>query len=237
MDGYLGLANSAVMYQLAILVVAFILVLSVVFLIRAYRRGIAIGMDKAKLSKAITSSATFTIVPSIGILIGVIALSGSLGVPLPWIRLTVIGALHYETMAADIGAKASGAAALDPSLMDIKTLVSVACIMTVGMIWGALFCVIGLKRYEKTLSRVSKKDSRLGEVIFSAMFIGLVSAYVASGFAGLRTGNYTAIACILVAAGAMALFQWLIDKRNQKWLESFALSFAMLIGMAASLIF
>lgn len=35
---------------------------------------------------------------------GIIALSGSLGTPWPWLRLSVIGALHYETSVADAAA-------------------------------------------------------------------------------------------------------------------------------------
>ena len=48
--------------------------------------------------------------PAVSILLGVIALSGSLGIPLPWLRLSVVGALHYEGNAADIAARAAGMA-------------------------------------------------------------------------------------------------------------------------------
>lgn len=98
--------NSLPMFLIVGVVVAFIAVLCVVFLVRSWRAGVAMGMDKAKLRRAITSSATFTLLPSISILLGVIALSGSLGIPLPWIRLSVIGALHYEGNVADIAARA-----------------------------------------------------------------------------------------------------------------------------------
>lgn len=43
-----------------------------------------------------------------GILLGVIALSGSLGTPWPWLRLSVIGALHYETQVAQAAAEQVG---------------------------------------------------------------------------------------------------------------------------------
>ncbi len=236
MEGYLAQANSGFLYLLAVIVVAFILVLSVVFLLRAYRRGIAIGMDRAVLRKAITSSAAFTVVPSIGILLGVIALSGSLGVPIPWIRLSVIGALHYETMAADVAAKAMGLTALAADQMSIKALITMSMVMTVGIVWGAVFCIFGLKRYERALGSVSRKSDRWGALMFAAMFIGLVSAYVATSVSALRAANYTPLVVMLASAAAMAGFQWLIDRKGQRWLESFALSFAMLIGMAAAVL-
>ena len=43
----------------------------------------------------------FTIAPAIAVLVGVVALSKSLGVALPWLRLSVIGSITYETVAAN----------------------------------------------------------------------------------------------------------------------------------------
>ena len=68
--------NSAPMFLLGGAVIAFIVVLSVIFLIKSYKAGIALGMEKKALRKAVTASATFTILPSVSILLGVIALPG-----------------------------------------------------------------------------------------------------------------------------------------------------------------
>ena len=96
------------MYLICGGIVAFVAIVCVVFLVRAYRAGKAIGMDVTKMKRVIVSSATFSALPSIGILIGVIALSGSLGTPWPWLRLSVIGALHYETQVATAAAEQVG---------------------------------------------------------------------------------------------------------------------------------
>ncbi|MBP5254678.1 MAG: DUF5058 family protein, partial [Lachnospiraceae bacterium] len=89
-------------------IVALIAVVCVIFIVRAWRAGIALGMDPVRMRRAVTSSATFSVLPSVGILLGVLALSGSLGVPWPWLRLSVIGALHYETQVADAAAEQLG---------------------------------------------------------------------------------------------------------------------------------
>ena len=96
----ISLLNSPSIYLICGAIIAFVAAVCVVFMVRAYRAGLMIGMDRAKLNRALTSSVTFSVLPSIGILLGVIALSGSLGVPWPWLRLSVIGALHYETQVA-----------------------------------------------------------------------------------------------------------------------------------------
>ena len=100
--------NSPAMYAICGGIVAFVALICIVFLIRAWRAGLAIGMDRTKMKRVIVSSATFSALPSVGILLGVIAPSGSLGTPWPWLRLSVIGALHYETQVAQAAAEQVG---------------------------------------------------------------------------------------------------------------------------------
>ena len=105
--------SSTPLYLISGIIILFVAGMSIFFLIRSYRAGLALGMDKVKLKRTITSSVTFSILPSVSILLGVIALSGTLGIPLPWLRLSVVGALHYETSVADIAAKSIGLSGLN----------------------------------------------------------------------------------------------------------------------------
>ena len=57
--GILSLLNSAPMYAICGGIIAFVAAVCIVFMVRAYRAGIAMGMDPVKLKRAITSSATF----------------------------------------------------------------------------------------------------------------------------------------------------------------------------------
>ena len=86
MNNILAQLNSVPMYAICGGIIAFVAVVCVIFLVRSYRAGLAIGIDPARMKRAITSSATFSVLPSVGILLGVIALSGSLGTPWPWRR-------------------------------------------------------------------------------------------------------------------------------------------------------
>ena len=104
--------NSAPLYAICGGIIAFVAVVCVIFMVRAYRQGKALGMDTTKMKRVIVSSATFSVLPSIGILLGVIALAGSLGIPWPWLRLSVIGALHYETQVAQAAAEQTGMSSL-----------------------------------------------------------------------------------------------------------------------------
>ena len=58
MNNILAQLNSAPMYAICGGIIAFVAAVCVVFLVRSYRAGLAIGMDPARMKRAITSSAT-----------------------------------------------------------------------------------------------------------------------------------------------------------------------------------
>lgn len=250
--------NSAPIYLICGAIILFVMIMCAVFMLRAWKAGIAIGMDRAKLRKTVITSITFTLLPSISILLGVIALSGSLGVPLPWLRLSVIGALHYETQAADAAARPFGFK-LGESGMTGEAFTTIALVMSAGIIVGMLLTVFLNKRYTSKLQKKpakaeaetgKKKGKSLGDIAMVAMFIGLVSAYIGSyvgacvnshmgltaekgTFSQTPFNNTTPLVALGVSALAMALMTWLVEKKNLRWMDSFALPLSMLIGMAA----
>jgi len=227
------------LYLICGVIILFVMAMSVFFMVRAWRAGIAIGMDHTKLRTAVTSSITFTLLPSISILLGVVALSGSLGVPLPWLRLSVIGALHYETSVADIAARSIGLSGLNASEMTAEAYVTIALLMAVGIIWGMVLTIFLNKRYTQRLQKPKKEGSGkgFGDVAMTAMFIGLVAAYVGS-YVGTftSTGNFMPLIVLAVSALAMAGFTYLIEQKQQSWLENFSIAGSMLLGMTAAVI-
>jgi len=234
--------NSAPLYLVCGSIILFVLIFSVFFMLRAWRAGIALGMDKTRLRRAVTASITFTVIPSVSILLGVIALSGSLGVPLPWLRLSVIGALHYETSVADIAARAVGLSGLSASEMTAEAFLTIALVMSAGIIWGMVLTVLFNKAYLKRLKGSGKKEKKsggksFGDVAMVAMFIGLVSAYLGS-YVGTftSTGNFMPLVVLVASAAAMAVFTWFTEKKNMLWLDNFSVAGSMLVGMAAAVL-
>ena len=69
-------------------------------------------------------------------MLGVIALSGTLGVPFSWLRLSVIGSLQYELNVAEIAAQSVGLSGLRLAEMDIQSFVTIALVMTIGILGG-----------------------------------------------------------------------------------------------------
>ena len=235
--------NSIPIYLICGGIIAFVAVLCVIFMVRAYRAGLAIGMDKAKMKRVITSSATFSLLPSVGILLGVIALAGSLGTPWPWLRLSVIGALHYETQVAQAAAEQVGMAELSASQMTASGFSTIALLMSICIMWGMILSVLFNKRYLKKLGS-GVKDSAGGDSAMTAMFIGLVSAYIGSYIGGFVSGNgmfsfsgsFLPLIVVAVSGCIMAGFVYLAEKKNMAWVESFSIACSMLIGMAAAVV-
>ena len=234
----LSLLNSVPLYGICGGIIAFVAVVCIVFLIRAYRAGVSIGMDRTRLKP---------VLPSVGILLGVIALSGSLGTPWPWLRLSVIGALHYETQVAQAAAEQVGMTSLSAREMTPQNFVTIALLMSICIIWGMVLSVIFNKGYLKKLQKNTKKGSAqggFGDHAMSAMFIGLVSAYIGSYIGGFVSGNglFTFSGSILplivvaVSGLAMALCLYLSEKKKKVWIDSFSIAGSMLLGMAAAVL-
>ena len=239
--------NSSFLYIVCGGIILFIALVSLFFLIRAYRAGKAMGIDTTKMKRVITASATFTLLPSIGILLGVIALSGSLGIPWPWLRLSVIGALHYETQVATAAAEQAGLGGLSASTMTAGGFVTICLLMSLCIMWGMVLSTLFNKRYLRRIGSGKVQASGgpgFGDRAMTAMFIGLISAYLGSYIGGLVSGqgllrfrgDWLPLAVALAASLAMAFFVWLSEKKKLAWVESFSIAGSMLLAMASAVL-
>ncbi len=240
--------NGGGVYLICGSIVAFIAVVCIIFMIRAWRAGKALGMDVTRMKRAVTASATFSVLPSVGILLGVIALSGSLGVPWPWLRLSVIGALHYETQVADAAAEQLGVS-LGSGSMTAQAFPTIALLMSICIMWGMILSVLFNKKYLHKLQQGEKTGERkgggFGDRAMTAMFIGMVSAYIGSYVGEFVSGNkklfsfsgsWTPLVVVAAAALAMAVFTYFSEKKHMEWLDNFSIAGSMLIGMLAAVL-
>lgn len=232
--------NNPWLYVLYVIIVVFVLSQSIFYLVKSLKRAKQIGMDMGKLKKVVSSSVAFSILPSIGIFIGIVTLIGAIGIALPAIRLSIIGALQYETQAVDTVANqitggSTGMASIIGNV-DSSTFVTIAAVMTVSIIWGPLFCLFFYRKFQPKMLDAAAKTTGKDDTIFGAVFVGMVVAYI-SVAVGQFTGapsniaSYYNLIAVLVAAGMMFIFDILITRCNQKWLENFSLAISMIAGM------
>ncbi len=228
--------NATFMYCIVAVVIVFVIAESVFFFVRAWKRAAALNMDRRRLKKIVASTALYTVAPAVAILLGVIALSKALGLPLPWLRLSVIGALTYETTAAETAARAFGTN-ISQIITDARTYAGIAWVMTMGIMPSVILLPIMGKRVEKGLVRIKSKDEKWGEIFMSALFLGMISAFLGVVFATIREGliGWVPVFVMIASALIMLVCGLLVKKCRARWLQDFALPISMLGAMALSI--
>ena len=233
--------NHPILFVLAGIIIAVVLGQSVYFLVKALRRSKELGMDQKKIRKTIQTAAVFTIAPAVSIVISVIALSKSLGIPLPWLRLSVVGSLSYEAIAAENAVSAMGLTLGKIDRLTAQQFVNIALVMTISILVGIwLVPVIG-KKLLGGMSKLEHRDAKWAEIFQSAMFIGMISAflgYVFCDFSGVFHGDMTGLIPVLVmavSAVVMCLAGLLVKKTQWHWVSDYALPISLVAGMASAI--
>lgn len=237
--------NHPILYILVALLVTVVLGQSVYFLVKALRRSQQIGMDQSKIRKTIKTAAVFTIAPAVSIVISVITLSKSLGLPLPWLRLSVVGSLSYEAIAASNAVSAMGLTLGKIDHMTAQQFVNVSLVMTISIMLGIwLVPAIG-KKLLNGMSSLENRDKKWAEIFQNAMFIGMIAAFLGFVFCDFSRlwipGDYASTSglipvCVLVvAAVVMVICGLLMRKPKFAWLGDYALPISLILGMAAAI--
>lgn len=229
--------NSTFLFMIAGIVVLFVIAQSVFFMVRSYNRAKVIGMDMSQIKKTIISTSLFTIAPAISILLGVVTLSQFLGLPLPWIRLSVIGAITYELPAAT-STMAEFHAPLSELITDPKIFTTIAWVMTLGIFPGLIWVPLFLKKIQGGVMNIKNKDSKWGDLFLTSLFLGMISAFLGMVFSNIRVGlvGWIPVFVLLFSALVMGSVGLLIKKYNMKWLETYALTFSTLGAMIFAII-
>ena len=233
--------NSPVLFLIAGIIVAAVLAQSVYFLVKAWRRGLAIGMERSKLKRVALTAAVFTVAPAVAIVISVITLAKDLGVPLPWLRLSVVGSLSYETIAASNAESAMGLTFGQVASLNATQYVTIACVMTVSIMVGIWLVPLIGKKLQNGMISMENRDKKWGEIFSASMFIGMISAflgYVFCDFSNVFHGDMSGlipVLVMLVSALVMCLAGLLVKKTQWHWVSDYALPISLVAGMASAI--
>ena len=230
--------NDPFLFYLAGAILLVVAIQSVVFLRRSWKRAKSLGLSSSTLWGVVKTSALFTIVPAASILVGVIALSRKLGVPLPWLRLSVIGAITYETPAAEAAARAMGASLSDTGVaLTASQYGAIAWVMTLGIMGSLLFVPILSKKLLSGVKVMEGKDARWRDIFMASLFMGMLSAFLGMIFGGVSKGapGWIPVCVMVVSALIMALMGVLIRVKKWDWLKDYALTISMVGAMAAAI--
>ncbi len=255
--------NHPILFVIVGIIIAVVLAQSVYFLVKSIRRAKVIKMDTKVVKKTIISAAIFTIAPAIAIVITVISLSQSLGIALPWLRLSVVGSLSYEAIAAANAASGMGVSLADLiGNMTASQYVTISIVMTVSIMVGIWLVPVIAKKYQKGLVKFEQKDKKWSDILQNSLFIGMISAFVGYVFCDVNrlwsegarfvsskdnitgetvvteyssTSGLVPVFVMLISAVLMIILGLLMKKLKWKWLNDYALPICMVLGMASAI--
>ena len=256
--------NHPLLFVIAGVLIAVVLAQSVFFLVKAMRRSKAIGMDQKKLRKTIASAAVFTVAPAVAIVISVITLSKKLGLPLPWLRLSVVGSMSYETVAANNALSAMGQSLGSGSALTAQQYVNVLTVMTISIMLGIWLVPLIGKKLQKGMASLGKRDAKWADIFQNSLFIGMIAAFLGFVFSDVSrlwdesarfatqtvvkdgvelqekvavsaTSGLIPVCVMVVSAVVMVICGLLMRKPKFKWLGEYALPISLVLGMAAAI--
>ena len=252
--------NHPILFILAGVIIAAVLGQSVYFLLKALKRSRQLGMDQTKIKKTIKTAAIFTIAPAVSIVISVITLSKSLGLALPWLRLSVVGSLSYEAIAAS-----NALGAMDLELGKVGSLsaqqfVNISLVMTISIMVGIWLVPVISKRLLGGMYKLEAKDKKWSEIFQNAMFIGMIAAFLGFVFCNVYmlwtpdarfidgvnavTGDkiqvpvaatYGLIPVCVMGVSAVVMVILGLAMKKWKWLGDYALPISLVLGMASAI--
>lgn len=256
--------NHPILYVIAGIVIAVVLAQSVFFLLKALHRSKQIGMDQKRIRKTIQTAAIFTIAPAVAIVISVITLSKKLGVALPWLRLSVVGSMSYETIAASNALQAMGQSLGSGVALTAQQYVNVLMVMTASILVGIWLVPLIGKKLQSGMENMGKRDAKWADIFQNSLFIGMISAFLGFVFCNVymlwtptarfitetvvengqdvkveipvsATYGLVPVGVMIVSALTMVICGLLMRKPKLKWLSEYALPISLIVGMAAAI--
>jgi hypothetical protein len=229
MENYLDIANSAGMWLAcsAIIVVVFIQAVRITMI--SFRAGKEIGLSKSQMLSAFRTGITTALVPSIAILLGLALLIPRLGVPFPWMRLSVIGSVTYELLAAGIAATEMGLEGISSEFNEL-VFANAVWVMSMGAIFGLFVVAFFTPSIQKLKDKVAGGDEGWMKVMTAAAFFGAVGYMVAQP----TVKGGAPLVALLGGFICMAILGIIITVGKQNWLKEWALALAIIGGMAAA---
>lgn len=228
---YLDLANSPLMWLGAAIAVGIVVFQSVLFFRKSLVAAKEAGISKEQINSAIKSSAISSIGPAVVILVTMISLIVSMGAPVSWMRLSFIGSVNYEAMAAGFGAQAMGT-----SLENLNP-TAFACgvwVMICGSLGWLIFTFLFTDKMDKVNHLMSRGNAKMVPLISAGAMLGAFANLGSGSFFNSENqfafGGAPAIATIIGCGLMMVLTKTAKDK-NIGWLREWAFAISMFTGM------
>lgn len=203
----------------------------VVFMRKAWKHALEIGMNPSQLKKALTTGISISIMPTLPVLLVLFSLTPLLGIPLPWLRLSVIGSAYYETYAASTALSCIGET-LQLNGYSAEGWISALWVMTVGGSACILWSSFAIKPISMIYEKAEKINIKLVLAVGSGCLTGIM-AYVSVSYGLSAVSTKGVVFGISFLVGAILVYiQNKVPKAKN--LSDYLMTISMLAAMAAA---
>ena len=223
----LQIANSLPMWIACGVAVVLVIVQALIFIKKAIDAAPKVGVTKEQVNKAIKSSALTSIGPSIVVLSGMLSLLVTVGGPMGWMRLSFIGSVMFESIAAGIGTGSVGVQ-LGVDTMTPLALTMAVWTMIIGSVGWIIFSTFAADKMDKIQAKLAGSNPAGLAIISTAAIIGVFSAMVSQKLVAL---DKNALATVLGAALMFVMMQLTKSEKYAK-LREWNLTISILVAMA-----
>lgn len=226
---FYDVANHPLIYTMVAIGITLIAGMALISVRKSWKRAKELGYESKQLKNIVKSSVTFSIVPSIAIVVGFFSLASMLGIPWPWWRLSVVGSVTYEIMAAEM--------ALNSAQVQLESatggdFILVMFVMTIGILGGIVLSTFFAEKIHSGSIKMQDKDQRWGSLGNSVFMMAIIIAFVIPMF----FDGYVKVLTLITSMVVAFIFNYAAKKFQIKWLSNFTLVFTMIISMGSSLL-
>lgn len=226
MQEYLSIANAPIFWLLCGITVAISFIQALLFMRQAKKTANEIQLPQELPKKAFKIGLISAIGPACGVFIVMVGLMASIGGPMAWLRLSIIGAAATELSAATMGATAAGVEFGGEGYTLTIMAVSWFAMALNGAGW-LVVSGIATPALEKLRGKISGGDTKWLAVLSGACSLGIFG-YLNANEIVKGLGN--TVACLAGALSMVAIMKWIVPKHPK--LAEYSLGIAMIIGMA-----
>jgi hypothetical protein len=225
------IANSPGFWLVCIPMVLVMLFQSYIFMKKAWKFGVSMGIPKEKMVRGLRSGAITSIAPAFSVLIALVGLIAIVGSALAWQRLSVIGAIMYEGFAAQTALAAMGTAVGDPGYTPVA-FANCVWVMALGSAGWILITALLTHKLEWLRIKAVRGKMELLPICTICAVLGAFGYQVAKHAVTVSRSTIAVVASAL----CMILLNYITNKTGKRWIREWSLGFAMLVGMFAATI-
>ena len=232
---YMEVSNLPIFWILASVTVIISAVQAWLYMREANKASVACNIDKSVPKQAFRIGLVSAIGPACGVFIVMVGLMASIGGPMAWLRLSIIGAAATELTSATLAAEACGTT-LGGAGFDLTVLAVCWFAMALNGAGWLVFTGVATPALDTLRNKLSGGDTSWLATMSAACSIGIFGYLNANAMISGTTIKMGAAVSILSGAISMIAINKLSVPKCPK-LAEYSLGIAMIIGIACAILY